>query len=160
MSTRATSFLKQKKIPFEVVKYAHAEKGAEFAAKAVGFPLEKTVKTLIVDLDNKNYIMALMPGDKQLDLKALAKVCSVKRTAMANSATAERLTGYLIGGISPFGTKQNLSVVIEESILQYERVLINGGQRGVMLMMRPADIVKALSSWISMIARVSCAGGA
>ena len=125
MSTRAIKFLNQKKIPFEVIRYAHAEKGAEFAARATGFTLEKTVKTLVVDLGDRNCLLALLPGDKQLDLKAVARIYAVKKATMADTETAERLTGYLVGGISPFGVKQRLPVVIEESILQFERVLIN-----------------------------------
>ena len=87
-------FLKQKKIPFEIIKYDHGEKGAEFAAAATGFPLEATVKTLVVDLGEKQYSLVLMPGDRQLSMKRLAKVCGVKRAAMGDTRTAERITGY------------------------------------------------------------------
>jgi Cys-tRNA(Pro)/Cys-tRNA(Cys) deacylase len=133
MSTRAIQFLEQKKIPFEVVKYDHGEKGAAFASRASGFPLERTVKTLVVDLGEKQYALVLMPGDKQLSMKRLARVGGVKRAAMADTLTAERVTGYLVGGISPFGTKQKLQVVMDESILKFEKILINAGQRGTML---------------------------
>jgi Cys-tRNA(Pro)/Cys-tRNA(Cys) deacylase len=152
MSTRAIKFLKQKNIPFEVVRYTHAEKGAEFAARATGFALNKTVKTLVVDLEDKKCLLALLPGDKQLDLKGIARICSVKKAVMADTETAERLTGYLVGGISPFGVKQRLPVMIEESILQFDRVLINAGQRGIMLLMIPEDIVKAVDGRVSKIA--------
>jgi len=154
MSTRAIKFLKQKNIPFDVIRYTHEEKGAEFAARATGFALEKTVKTLVVDLGEGKCLLALLPGDKQLDLKGIARICSVKRAAMADTETAERLTGYLVGGISPFGVKQRLPVMIEESILQFERVLINAGQRGIMVLLLPQDIVKALDGKVSKIARV------
>ena len=152
MSTRAIKFLKQKGIPFEVIKYEHEEKGAEFAAKAIGFPIAGTIKTLVVDLGNKQYGFVLMPGDKKLALKCFAKVCSIKRAAMVDTSMAERLTGYVVGGISPFGSKQRLMVVMEESLLEFEKVLINGGQRGIMLVMAPGDIVKALNCKISSIA--------
>jgi len=153
MSTRAISYLKQKKIPFEIVTYDHEEKGAEFAAKSVGFPVEKTIKTLVVDLGKKKYGFVLMPGDKQLDLKQLAKACVVKRAAMVDTSTARRLTGYQVGGISPFGSKQKLPVAMEESLMAFERVLINAGHRGTMLMMAPTDIAKALECTISCFAR-------
>jgi Cys-tRNA(Pro)/Cys-tRNA(Cys) deacylase len=153
MSTRAIKFLEEKNIPFEVVRYRHAEKGAEFAARATGFALEKTVKTLVVDLGGKKCLLALLPGDKQLDLKGIARICSVKKAVMAATETAERLTGYQVGGISPFGVKQSLPVVIEESILQFDRVLINAGQRGMMLLLRPGDIMEALEGKVSKIAR-------
>ena len=154
MSTRAIQFLKQKKIPFEVVKYDHEEKGAEFAARASGYPLERTVKTLVVDLGKKQYALVLMPGDKQLSMKRLAKIQRLKRAAMADTRTAERLTGYLVGGISPFGTRQKLPVVMEESILKFESILINAGQRGTMLLMAPQDIKMAVAAKVARIAKL------
>ena len=151
MSTRAIQFLKQKKIPFEIIKYDHGEKGAEFAADATGFPLEATVKTLVVDLGEKKYTLVLMPGDRQLSMKRLAKVCGVKRAAMGDIRSAERITGYLVGGISPLGTKQKLPVVMDEGILIFEKVLINAGQRGTMLMMAPEDIRTALTCKVAAV---------
>lgn len=153
MSTRAIQHIKKKNVSFETVKYEHEEKGAEFAARATGFPLDRTVKTLVVDLGGRNYCLALLPGDRQLDLKQLAQVFAVKRAAMADTATAERLTGYLVGGISPFGTKQALPAVMEQRIREYAEVLINAGQRGVMLKMAPEDIMTALGCRVAEIAR-------
>ena len=145
MSTQAIRFLNQKGIHFEVVEYVHEEKGAMFAAEAMGFPLERTIKTLVVDLGRKRYIIVLMPGDKNVDLKSLARAYSVQRAAMADMSTAERLTGYLVGGISPFGTKQNLPVVMEAGLLKFDKVAINAGERGVMLIMDPKDILLAVN---------------
>lgn len=153
MSTRAIRYLEQKKIPFEIVKYDHEEKGAEFAARASGYPLKRTVKTLVVDLGGGEYLLALMPGDKQLSMKRLARVCGVKRAAMADTRTAERITGYLVGGISPFGTKQKLRVVMEEHILQFEKVLINAGQRGTMLKIASESIRTTLVCNVADIAQ-------
>ena len=153
MPTRAIQVLEQKKIPFEVVKYDHEEKGAAFASKAAGFPLERTVKTLVVDLGEKRYILVLMPGDRQLSMKRLARVRGVKRAAMADTLTAERLTGYLVGGISPFGTRQKLPVMMEESILQFEKILINAGQRGTMLKIAPEIIHTVLDCTVADVAQ-------
>jgi Cys-tRNA(Pro)/Cys-tRNA(Cys) deacylase len=153
MSTRAIRYLKRKDVSFEMVKYEHEEKGAEFAARATGFPLDRTVKTLVIELGGRNYCLALLPGDRQLDMKQLAQVYAVKRAAMAAAATAERLTGYLVGGISPFGTKKVLAAVMEKRIRKYTEVLINAGQRGVMIKMAPEDIVKALGCRVEAIAR-------
>ena len=152
MSTRAIQFLKQKKIPFDIIKYDHEEKGAEFAAGATGFSLAATVKTLVVDLGEKKYALVLMPGDRQLSMKRLAKACGVKRAAMADTRTAERLTGYLVGGISPFGTKQNLPVIMDADILIFDRIMINAGQRGAMLKMAPADIRTTLNCKVARLA--------
>jgi Cys-tRNA(Pro) deacylase len=152
MSTRAIQFLKQHKITFEIVRYDHEEKGAEFASKASGYPLERTVKTLVVDLGGKQFTLVLMPGDKQLSMRRLAKTRRVKRAAMADTQTAERITGYLVGGISPFGTRQKLPVVMEESILKFEEILINAGQRGTMLKIAPEIIPTVLECTVASVA--------
>ena len=152
MSTRAIRFLKQKKISFEIIKYDHEEKGAEFAASATGFPLEATVKTLVVDLGDKKHTLVLMPGDRHLSMKRLAKVCGVKRAVMGDTRTVERLTGYLVGGISPFGTKRKLPVVMEAGVMTFDKILINAGQRGTMLMLAPADIRATLNCMVARVA--------
>lgn len=146
MSTRAVAWLKQKKISHEVVQYDHEEKGAAFAAAAVGFPLAQTVKTLVVDLGGGSFGLALMPGDRQLSLKKAAKAFGVKKAAMAAVEAAERLTGYHVGGISPFGLRQRLPTVMEEGLLAYETVMINAGQRGLMIKMAPDDIRACIPS--------------
>jgi Cys-tRNA(Pro)/Cys-tRNA(Cys) deacylase len=102
MPTRAIQTLKRAQLPFEVITYSHKEKGAAFAAQAIGFPLEKTVKTLIADLGGRRYVAALLPGNTQLDFKKLARIFHTKNASMASTTIAERLTGYLVGGISPF----------------------------------------------------------
>jgi len=149
MSTRAIQFLKQHQIVFDIVTYEHGEKGAAFAARASGFPLERTVKTLVVDLGEGCYTLVLISGDKQLSLKRLAEVSGVKRAAMADIRTAERITGYLVGGISPFATRQQLPVVMEAGILAYDKILLNGGQRGTMVMMAPEDVRATLSCTVA-----------
>lgn len=152
MSTRALNFLKQKRVPHEVVKYVHQEKGAEFAARAVGFPLSRTIKTLVVELDGRDFVLALMPGDCQLSLKKIAAACGAKRAAMAEIADAERLTGYLVGGISPFATQKPLKVVMEAALKAHPEVMINAGQRGTMIKMKPADIIDTLKARVAEIA--------
>jgi Cys-tRNA(Pro)/Cys-tRNA(Cys) deacylase len=94
-----------------------------------------------------------MPGSKRLDVKKLASSCRTKRAAMVDRNTAERLTGYLVGGISPFGLKRSLPAIMHESLLHHEAVIINGGQRGTMLKMKPADIADLLACQIADIAR-------
>jgi len=141
--TRAIQFLKAQNIPFDVVEYEHLEKGALFASGAIGMPIEQTIKTLVVELSKKGYLVVLMPGSKSISFKKLAMARNAKRAAMVNAAMAERLTGYLIGGISPFGMKQPLKVVMDGGLLAFDKVAINGGKRGLMLIMSPADILKA-----------------
>lgn len=152
MSTRAIQWLKQKKVPFEIVKYDHRQKGAEFAAQAVGFPLAQTIKTLVTDPGDHRCVLVLMPGDRQLSMKKLAGVLGVKKAELADTATAERLTGYLVGGISPFGTRKPLPVIIEAGLTEHPQVMINAGQRGSMLKMVPSDIIRTLKARVADLA--------
>lgn len=154
MSTRAIQFLIQRRLSFEVVHYEHLEKGAEFAARATGFPLERTVKTLVVDIGPKGNALALISGARQLDMKRLARALSVKRVEMADALTAERITGYHVGGISPFGIRQPLPVVMDEGIIHLDQVLINAGQRGVMLRISPLDIRAALNCVVAVVSDI------
>jgi Cys-tRNA(Pro)/Cys-tRNA(Cys) deacylase len=137
-----------------VVSYTHAEKGAEFAAEATGYPLEMTIKTLVVELGNQQYALVLMPGDQKLSMKRLANVSGSKRAAMADTKTAERITGHLVGGISPFGTKKDLNVIMEKRIMKYDKVLINAGQRGKMILMSPTDIQKTLACTVAGLVQI------
>lgn len=153
MSTRAIKFLEKTGVPFKVTTYRHDEKGAAFAARATGFALEKTVKTLVVELDGGACVFALIPGNRQLDLKKTARLFGAKRAAMADTAAAQRLTGYLVGGISPFGAKRRLVAVVEKEVPGFDEVMINAGQRGMMLKMRPRDIVNVLRCRVEDIVR-------
>jgi len=151
MTTRAIQFLKRKKISFEIIRYDHEEKGAAFASRAIDFPLEKTVKTLVADLGSNKYLLVLAPGHRRVSPKRLARVIGVKRTALSEPATAERVTGYKVGGISPFGTRHALPVIMEATLLGHNKVAINGGQRGIMLVMAPGDILRVVNGKTSVI---------
>jgi len=146
MTTRGIQFLTNQGISHEVVKYDHMEKGAEFAAQATDYPLAQTIKTLVVALDDNQWVLVLMPGDRQLSMKKVAKACGAKRATMADAAVAQRLTGYKVGGISPFGTQKRLDVVMDHSLPPHHEVMLNAGQRGIMVKMRSADIAKALKA--------------
>lgn len=151
MSTRAQKFLDKHKISYEVVKYDHKIKGAEFASTATGFPLEQTIKTLVVELSGKGHVLVLMPGNREVSMKNLAKAFKAKKGKMADTATAQRLTGYLVGGISPFGVSGKMEAVMDESLQSFEQVMINGGQRGLLLKIDPQDIANVLDCKIAPI---------
>jgi Cys-tRNA(Pro)/Cys-tRNA(Cys) deacylase len=154
MSTRAIHYLQQQGIAFEKVEYEHLEKGAEFAALATGYPLERTVKTLVVSTGPKRYALALVSGERQLDLKRIARVLKVKKAEMAEAEAAERLTGYHVGGISPFGVRQpGLPVVMDEPILSAPEILVNAGQRGTMLKMSPRIVCAALKCTVAPVSQ-------
>ena len=149
MTTRGIQYLKNNRIAHQVVKYDHEEKGAEFAARAVDFPLAQTIKTLVVALDNNRFTLVLAPGDRQLSMKKVARACKTKRAAMADTTTAQRITGYQVGGISPFGSKKPLSAVMDASLTSHQEVMINAGQRGIMVKMLPGDIMMTLKAEIA-----------
>ena len=154
MSTRAIKFLEKHGIVFAVITYTHERKGAVFAAQAVGFPLEKTIKTLVVATGGQKHALALVPGDRELNLKSMAKACQTKRVSMAPPAVAERLTGYKVGGISPFGLASPLPSVMDSRLMAYDRVIINGGRRGTMLKISPAEIAGLLKGTVADIAKI------
>ena len=149
MTTRGIQHLKNNRIAHQVVKYDHEEKGAEFAARAVDFPLAQTIKSLVVALDNNRFTLVLAPGDRQLSMKKVARACKAKRAAMADTTTAQRITGYQVGGISPFGSKKPLSAVMDASLTSHQEVMINAGQRGIMVKMLPGDIMMILKAEIA-----------
>jgi Cys-tRNA(Pro)/Cys-tRNA(Cys) deacylase len=140
MSTKVIKYLQQQKIRMEVREYIFKEKGAKIAADAIDWPVSQTVKTLVVRLAPARYILVLMPADTSLSLKNLARVLGEKKLEMAEPPEAEKVTGYLTGGISPFQTLKTLPAIMDESIFRYEKVAINGGKRGVLVIMAPQDI--------------------
>jgi Cys-tRNA(Pro)/Cys-tRNA(Cys) deacylase len=97
-------------------------------------------------------VLVVMPGDRQVCMKKVAAACSAKRAAMADTATAERLTGYLVGGISPFGVKKGLPVVMDAAAALYDQVMINAGRRGIMVKLAPSDIVRTLGALVADVA--------
>lgn len=151
MPTPAIQFLLRRRLPFDILRYDPLEKGAGFAARATGFPLERTVKTLVVTAVPDRHALVLVPGDRRLDLKRLARALAAKKASMADPATAERLTGYRVGGISPFGVRQPLPVIMDQALLAFDAVLLNAGRRGSMLKMSPADIRAGLNCMVAAV---------
>ena len=115
------------------------------AASGIGVTSHDVVKTLVMEDHEEIPFIVLMHGDMQVSTKDLARIMGVKRVSPATIKKAERLTGYTVGGISPFGTRRKLPVYIEESILQLPKFYINGGRRGFLVEMWPEEIVKILN---------------
>ncbi len=145
-TTSAQRVLKQLAISFEAREYDHRIKGAEFAAEALGWPLESMVKTLVVALDDRSHALALLPGTVELSLKKLAREAGARSARMATPDEAEKLTGYLVGGISPFGTRKPLAIWMHESITTFPKIGINGGRRGLIVFLDPAEACRALGA--------------
>ncbi len=119
--------------------------GTEVSARSLGVDEHSVVKTLIMEDDTKRALVVLMHGDKQVSTKELARVIGVKTIAACSPETANRHTGYMVGGTSPFGTRKSLPVYMERSILELARIYINGGKRGYLVGMDPKDVARLLN---------------
>ncbi|MGZ4723309.1 MAG: Cys-tRNA(Pro) deacylase [Ilumatobacteraceae bacterium] len=116
------------------------------AAMALGVELDRVFKTLIATVDDHNHVVAIVPVSGQLSLKELAAAVSGKRAEMCPPETAERLTGYVVGGISPFGQKRVLPVVIDETCVLFDSIFVSGGRRGLDIEIAPDDLITLLGA--------------
>ena len=144
--TQAVRFLKDKGTPFTPRLYNYQEKGGtEVAARELGVDEHLVVKTLVMEDEKGVPLLILMHGDKEVSTKALARTLDVKTVTTCTPEAANKHTGYIVGGISPFGTRKALRVYVEASILNLPRIFINAGKRGFLAEMSPADLKKALN---------------
>jgi Cys-tRNA(Pro)/Cys-tRNA(Cys) deacylase len=153
--TPATVALTAAGIAFTTHPYAHEPTAASYgleAAEALGVEPGRVFKTLLVEGD-KGLAVGIVPVDRQLDLKALATALGVKRVQMADPRAAERVTGYVVGGISPVGQKRRLPTILDESAAAHDTVLVSGGRRGLDLELSPADLRAATDATLAPIAR-------
>ena len=124
------------------------------AAQAIGVDAPQVFKTLMVNVDGK-LAVGVVPVDKKLDLKALASALGGKKASMADTAAAERATGYVVGGISPLGQKTAHPTVLDESALAFDAVYVSGGRRGLDVGLAPADLMHLTGAVTAPIARDS-----
>lgn len=147
-TTRATQMLARAGVAFSVHIYDYdpdAERIGLQAAEALGEDPRRVLKTLMAELDGKP-VCVVLPSDKEVSMKKLAAAFGGKSAAMMKPADAERLTGYHVGGISPFGQKKSVPTAIEVAALSEPQVYINGGQRGLQVRLAPQDAQKALGA--------------
>jgi Cys-tRNA(Pro) deacylase len=143
--TSAIRFLRENQADFIERPYKYEEEGGtEVAAKELDVDEHLVIKTLVMEDDQKKPLIILMHGDRQVSTKELARVVGVKTVIPCAPQVALKHTGYMVGGISPFGTKKDLPVYIEETILSLPRIFINAGRRGLLCEMSPADLVRVL----------------
>ena len=146
--TPATKLLKANKVDFSIHEYEHDANAKSFgleAAEKLNLRVEEVFKTLLVT-DEKNYFVAILPVHHQLNLKKVAQAVGAKKLKMSDPKDAERLTGYLVGGISPVGQKKRLKTVIDQSAVQLEKLYVRGGKRGLDIGLKPQDLAKVLSA--------------
>ena len=144
--TNAIKWLRAQGVEFGVLPYEFTEIGADHAAEAVGRPLEAVCKTLIVEASGKSFWVAIIPGDQRFDGRLMAAAVGQKHADTADRAEAEKVSGYKVGGVSPFAMRRKLPVVIEESLLALDTILVNGGRRGVLVELATEDVVHLLNA--------------
>ncbi|TAI65298.1 Cys-tRNA(Pro) deacylase [Bradyrhizobium sp. Leo170] len=147
-STRATETLAKLGVTFTLHAYDYdpdAESIGLQAAEALGVAPKRMLKTLMAEVDGKP-VCAVVPSDCEVSMKKLASAFGGKTAKMMRPADAERLTGYHVGGISPFGQKKRVPIAIEQAALNETSVFVNGGQRGLQIELAPDDAAKAVSA--------------
>jgi Cys-tRNA(Pro) deacylase len=143
--TAAVRQLRAEKVNFTDHPYAYEEKGGTaVSARELGVDEHCVIKTLVMEDENKNPLIILMHGDLQVSTKELARVMGVKQVSPCNPDTANRHTGYVVGGTSPFGTRRRMPVYMEAGIADLDRIYINGGKRGYLVSMIPDELIRVL----------------
>jgi len=142
--TPATVALARAGVPCTLHRYDHDDAATHFgdeAAAALGVDPERIFKTLLVDVGGE-LVVAVVPVARQLDLKALAAAVGAKKATMADPAAATRNTGYVLGGISPFGQRTPLRTVVDASAATFPTVYVSAGRRGLQVELAPADLLR------------------
>lgn len=147
--TPAINLLTKNNIDFKIHKYSHDSSCTNFgleAALKLNIKEEFVFKTLLVELTPKELTVAIIPVNKSLCLKSLAKFFHVKNAKMANKDEAQKVTGYLLGGISPFGQRKLLRTLVDESANTHKHIYVSGGKRGLDLEIEAISLSKILKA--------------
>jgi len=143
--TPAVRALKEARVPFTEHPYKYVEHGGTASfAREFGVDEHAVIKTLIMEDDAKKTLVVLMHGDREVSTKELARILGVKTVQPCTPETAERHSGYMVGGTSPFGLRKVLPIYMEQTILELPRIYINGGKRGFLVELDPKDLMRVL----------------
>ena len=144
-ATPAIHFLRKHGVAFTEHPYRYEEHGGtRVSARQLGVDEHAVIKTLVMEDDARQPLLVLMHGDREVSTKNLARQIGRKTIAPCAPDIAQRHTGYQVGGTSPFGTRKPLPVVIEQTILELEKIYINGGRRGLLVALSPRDLARVL----------------
>ncbi len=145
-ATPAIRMLKAHGVAFTLHPYAYEEKGGTArAARSLGVDEGRVIKTLVMENEKSEPFLVLMHGDRNVSTKALARTLGVKRVRPCHPQSVYRNTGYVVGGVSPFGAKKSLAVFMEESIGGLSTLFINAGKRGLLVQISPLDLERVLN---------------
>jgi Cys-tRNA(Pro) deacylase len=146
-ATPAVHFLRKHDVSFGEHEYRYEDHGGtRVSARELGVNEHAVVKTLVMEDERRDPIIVLMHGDREVSTKRLARQLGRKTVEPCEPAVAQRHTGYMVGGTSPFGTRKALPVFVERSILDLDRVYVNGGRRGFLISLDPREIVRVLQA--------------
>ena len=152
--TPATALLKKQRVVFSEHPYEYEERGGTaVSARELGVAENAVVKTLVMQDDKAAPLIVLMHGDCKVSTKNLARQIGVKSVAPCAPEVAQRHSGYQVGGTSPFGTKKRMPVFVEKTVLDLEKIYINGGRRGYLVGVHPHDILRVLAPKIVAVGR-------
>jgi Cys-tRNA(Pro) deacylase len=136
--TPAIRLLREKQVEFEPHLYDYEEHGGtRRSAEALGVDEHRVIKTLVMETDSRKPLIMLMHGDREVSTKRLARSLGVKSVGPCDPAAAQKHTGYLVGGTSPFGTRARLPVYVERTVFELPKIYINGGKRGFLVSIDP-----------------------
>jgi Cys-tRNA(Pro) deacylase len=146
-ATPAIHFLRRTGVTFTAHEYRYEEHGGtRVSARELGVDEHAVVKTLVMEDERQQPLIVLMHGDREVSTKNLARQIGRKAVSPCEPAIAHKHTGYMVGGTSPFGTRKTLPVYAERTILDLDRMYVNGGRRGFLVEMSPADAIRVLDA--------------
>jgi len=153
--TNAARILDRLKISYRLLEYSADENdlSAASAAKQLGLSAEQIFKTLVADGDKTGIIVASVPGDNELDLKALARLSGNKKIELVPLKNLQHLTGYVRGAVSPLGMKKDYPYYLDQRALNYPFILISAGTRGLQISLAPEDLIKAAEAVTGFLCR-------
>ena len=144
--TAAVRVLREHGVAFTHHPYTYEPRGGtEVSARELGVDEHAVIKTLVMEDEDRNPLVVLMHGDREVSTKGLARVLHVKTIAPCEAAVADRHSGYQVGGTSPFGTRRAMPIYMERSIAGLPYIYVNGGRRGYLVGMAPAELVRVLA---------------
>jgi Cys-tRNA(Pro) deacylase len=155
-ATPAIHFLKQHRVPFSQHEYRYEDRGGTaVSSRELGVDEHAVIKTLVMEDDRKQPLIVLMHGDREVSTRNLARQIGRKGVTPCSPDAAQKHTGYLVGGTSPFGTRKPLPVFMERTVADLDRIFINGGARGFLVSLDPSELIRVLSPQLVDVAIVA-----
>jgi Cys-tRNA(Pro)/Cys-tRNA(Cys) deacylase len=143
-STPALKILTERQVRFRLANFPSQEKNAEEVSRSLDIPLCQVVKTLLLKTPANQFFLVLCPGDRQVDLRTLAPVLKEKRVDLAAKDEVYKVTGYFIGGVSPLGTRRDLPLIMDSSVLEQDQISISAGRWGCQILLDPRSLREIL----------------